>query len=202
MSSVAASVTPTYLSRATFRRFSVDEYHRMIRGGILATGEPYELLEGYMVQKMSRGPTHDDVMDRLDGVLPSLVPADWFVRSQRAVTLGDSEPEPDYAVVRGPRGRYRNAHPLPADVGLLVEVSDSSLGIDVDDKTRIYARAGIAVYWVVNIPDRRIEVFTDPDPSADPPAYRARRLHHPGDNVQVTLDGTTVGSIAVSDMLG
>lgn len=201
MSSVA-SLPPRFLSRASFRRFTVDEYHRMIRGGILTTGEPFELLEGYMVQKMARGTPHDNAMDQFDGVLLPLLPAGWFARSQRAVTLADSEPEPDVAVVRGPRGRYRDAHPTPADIGLLVEVSDSSLDIDVDDKTRIYARAGVPVYWVVNIPDRRVEVYAAPDPAATPPAYRTRQLFHPGDAVPLVLDGNAVGSVAVADVLG
>lgn len=140
-------------------------------------------------------------MDQLDGVLPTLLPSDWFVRSQRAVTLSDGEPEPDYAVVRGPRGRYRDTHPMPGEIGLLIEVSDSSLEIDLQDKTRMYARAGIPAYWVVNIPDRQIEVFTDPDSTATPPAYRDRQVFSPGDAVPVVLDGNAVGTAAVSEVL-
>ena len=102
---------PEFLENAGFRRFTVDEYHRMIQQGILAHGEPVELLEGWMVKKMSHGTPHDSAMDTLEGLLLGLLPSGWFPRSQRAVTLADSEPEPDLAVVRGPRGRYRDAHP-------------------------------------------------------------------------------------------
>src|SRR5687767_9493290 len=112
----APAPTPDFLAYAAFRRFSVDEYHRMIRDGILSSGEPFELLEGYMVKKMAHGTPHDAAMDAIEGVLPGLLPAGWFVRCQRAVTLDDSEPEPDHAVVRGPRTRYRDAHPGPADI--------------------------------------------------------------------------------------
>lgn len=194
-----ATVPANYLHSAGFRRLSVREYHDIIKAGILTDGEPIELLEGYMVQKMARGTSHDSVMDSLDGLWPDVVPDGWFVRSQRAITLADSEPEPDYAIVRGPRSRYRTTHPTPSDVGLVVEISASSLLIDTSDKARIYAAAGVPVYWVVNLPDRRVEVFTDPDPSAG--RFRNRVEFQAGDSVPVVLDGTAVGSIAVAAIL-
>jgi Uma2 family endonuclease len=188
--------SPGFLSYAAFRRFSLDEYHRMIAGGILTDGEPFELLDGYMVRKMARGTPHDNALDELEGLLGPLLPAGWFLRGQRAATLPPSEPEPDLAVVRGPRGRYKAAHPGPADIGLLVEVADSSLQIDRTDKQVIYAAAGVPVYWVVSIPDRQVEVYARPAAAG----YLARDLYPVGRDVPVVLDGTDIGSIPAADL--
>jgi Uma2 family endonuclease len=193
---------PEFLENSGFRRFSVDEYHQMIRAGILLDGEPIELLEGWMVKKMSHGTPHDSSMDAFEGLLPTLLPADWFVRCQRAITLSDSEPEPDYAVVRGPRSRYRNGHPTPPDIGLIVEFSVTSLRLDRVGKGRIYARAGIPVYWVVNVADKVIEVYTQPSGTGETAAYAKRDDYAIGTSVPVILDGSTAGTIAVVDVMG
>lgn len=202
MSTATAAPTPGFLAYAAFRRFSVDEYHRMIRDGILASGEPFELLEGYMVKKMAHGTPHDAAMDALEGVLPGMLPAEWFVRCQRAVTLNDSEPEPDHAVVRGPRTRYRDSHPGPGDIGLVIEFADSSLRIDRTDKARIYAGAGVPEYWIVNVVDGQVEVYTSPHGAGDAAAYATRTDYPRGRGVPLVLDGTPLGTIAVVDVIG
>ena len=206
MSAVTAAtqIVPGYLANAMFHlnRLSVAQYHQMIRTGIIPEGEPIELLEGYMVLKMSRGTPHDEAMDFLDAALAAIIPAGWYVRSQRAITLSDSEPEPDYAIVRGPRMHNRGRHPLATELGLVIEVSDSSLAIDRNDKARIYARAGIPVYWVVNVVDKVIEVLTQPSGPAATPAYAQRDEFPVGTAAPVVLDGTTVGTIAVADVMG
>jgi Uma2 family endonuclease len=196
-----AMPAPEFAEGAGFRRFTIDEYHQMIRTGILQDGEPYELLEGWMVYKMSHGTPHDSCMDAFEGLFPAL-PADWFMRCQRAITLGDSEPEPDYVIVRGPRTRYRDRHPEPTEIGLLIEFSDSSLRVDRVGKGRIYARAGIPVYWVVNVPEKLVEVYTQPTGTGDDAAYTHRQDHAPGSAVPVILDGTPLGTVSVSDIFG
>lgn len=195
---------PEFSENAGFRPFTLDEYHQLIRNGTLVDGEPVELLEGWMVYKMSHGTPHDSIMDALEGLLLALLPAAWFARCQRAITLpaDASEPEPDYAVVRGPRTRYRDNHPGPADIGLVIEVSHSSLQVDRVGKARIYARAGIAVYWVVNVADKVIEVYTQPSGPTDAPAYAQRTDFAPGTAVPVVLDGTAVGAVTVSEVFG
>ena len=197
----ADPVTAELLCHSTFRRWTLAEYHKMIDDGILMDGEPYELLDGHMVLKMSRGVRHDGGMDVLEGLLLALLPAAWFIRSQKAVTLvNDSEPEPDFAVVRGPRTRYRQAHPGPADIGLVIETSDSSLRLDSTVKARIYARAGIPAYWVVDVAGQTIAVFTDPSGDVEQPAYASRTSYPVGSAVPVVLDGVTVGTVAVADV--
>jgi Uma2 family endonuclease len=204
MSVIAAPPTPApeFLENAGFRQFTVDEYHRMIEAGILLDGEPIELLEGWMVKKMSHGTPHDSSMDAFEGLLLALLPSDWFMRCQRAVTLSDSEPEPDYAIVRGPRDRYRKGHPTPPDIGLLVEFSVSSLRLDRVGKGRVYARAGIPTYWVVNVIDKVIEVYTQPAGTGETAAYATRTDFAVGSSVPVVLDGNTVGTVAVADVMG
>jgi Uma2 family endonuclease len=191
-----------YLQQSTFRRFTLDEYHKMIETGVLIGGEPFELLEGNLVKKMSHGTAHDHAMDLLEGLFQSLALGTWFVRCQRAIALPQSEPEPDYAIVRGPRSRYAAAHPGPADIGLIIEVADSSLLIDRHDKGSIYARANLPVYWVVNVVDRIIEVYTQPAGTGEDAAYAKRDDFAVGSSVSVVLDGATVGNIAVADVMG
>jgi Uma2 family endonuclease len=192
-----------YLAQSTFRKFTLDEYHKMIETGVLSSGEPYELLEGNLVHKMSRGSPHDAAVLVLNKRFIRLVPVGWEVRGQSAVTLsGGSEPEPDFALVRGDESTFRSRHPGPADIGLIVEVSDSSLRIDRHDKGIIYAQNGIPVYWVVNVVDQVIEVYTQPGGTGDAAAYGKRDDFAIGTAVPVVLDGTAVGTIAVADVIG
>jgi Uma2 family endonuclease len=192
---------PEFRDGAGFRRFTVGAYHELLRTGVLTHGEPYELLEGFIVRKSMRGTPHDAALDAIEGALLGLMPLTWFSRSQRAVTLEDSEPEPDLAIVLGPRTRYRDHHPAPSEIGLLIEVSDSSLRVDRVGKARVYARAGILIYWIVNLVDRKLEVFTQPSGPCAVPAYARRDEYPVGTSVPLVLDGQTVGSIAVADVM-
>ena len=182
---------------AGFRRFSPFEYNELAKIGILTESDDLELLEGYLVHKMVRNAPHDGTIDSLMDILFPMMPGGWRVRVQQAVTLRDSVPEPDLAVVRRKGVGYKQGHPAPADIAIAIEVSDSSLDSDRADKCRIYARAGIPVYWIVNLVDNQIEVYTSPigDPT---PEYRVRTDRHPGDDIDVILDGRTVGSVSVA----
>ncbi|HET6574997.1 MAG TPA: Uma2 family endonuclease [Fimbriiglobus sp.] len=198
----SATVQPaTYGHDASLSRWTVRQYQRMVETGILTVDDKVELLENYVVLKMPRNPPHDSTIQRMLGVLFRACPAGWSLRVQSAIALADSQPEPDFSFVRGTADDYMARHPGPADAGLLIEVADSSLLRDLQDKTRIYARAGIPVYWVVNLVDRKVEVFSDPDPSATPPAYRTRQAYDPGDPVPLVLDGAAVGSVPAADLL-
>jgi Uma2 family endonuclease len=160
MSMLAPSPPPAELP---MHRFSVEEYQRMIRAGILTDEDAVELLEGWIVEKMPRNPPHDAVVAHLiNRVLGPRLPAGWFCRGQSAVQTATSQPEPDVAVVRGSEFDYLDRHPGPADMALVVEVADSTLDRDRDTKGPMYARAGVPVYWLVNLPERRIEVFSNP----------------------------------------
>jgi Uma2 family endonuclease len=191
----------TYGHDAAMARFSVARYQRMIETGVLTAEDKVELLENYVVLKMPRNPLHDSSVQRILRPVLRILPSGWDVRIQSAITLPDSQPEPDFAVVRGSAKDYENRHPFGADVGLLIEVADSSLLRDQRDKTRIYARAGIACYWIVNLVDQRIEVYRQPSGPAAVPAYGAFQTFQPGDAVPLVLDAISAGSLPVADLL-
>jgi Uma2 family endonuclease len=128
----------------------------------------------------------------------------WVVNKEDPLVDGDSVPEPDLAVLRGPRETYARRLPRDADAALVVEVADASLARDRIDKKRIHARSGIPFYWIANLPAGRIEVYSDPTgPVApgDTPDYRTRRDFAPGDRIALILDGNQVADWPVSELL-
>src|SRR2546421_11751027 len=133
----------TYGHDAAMARFSVARYQRMIEAGILTSEDKVELLENYVVLKMPRNPPHDGTIQLIHKRLSRLIPPGWDLRAQLTVALADSQPEPDFAVVRGDERTYLSRHPTSGDAGLIIEVANSSLLRDQRDKTRIYARGDI-----------------------------------------------------------
>jgi hypothetical protein len=182
-------------------QFTVQKYHEMIEKGMLTEDDPVELLEGWMATKMGRNPPHDAAIALTDKRIQSLLPSGWHTRGQSGITTDDSEPEPDIAVVKGDVRAFVTRHPGPTDIGLLIESAEPSLQTDRVDKGRIYARAAISVYWIINLVDRQVEVYSDPDPRANPPAYRRRETYLPGHSVPVVLQGQPIGQIPVQDLL-
>jgi Uma2 family endonuclease len=193
---------PGYLIHSGFRRWSVDEYHRLIDTGFLAEGDPIQLLEGNMVLKMPPNPPHSNTVSNILASLPRHLPSGWRIRSEQPITLADSEPQPDITLARGDQTTYRSRHPSPPDIGLVVEVADTSPNVDRSDMGRIYARANLPVYWVINLLDCQIEVYTDPRPSDSIPAYATRTDYRPGDAVPLILDGQQVARLPVDELLG
>lgn len=182
-------------------RMSVKQYHAIARAGIIDEDEPVELLEGLLVDKMSKNPPHSVATQLVIIALTRLLPGGWIVRSQEPVTLADSEPEPDAAVVRGEVKDYSRRHPGPHETALIVEVSDATLRRDRGTKKRIYARARIPVYWVVNLIDMRLEVYTDPSGPTRQPNYQTQRYYGIGDEVPVWLGEDEIGRIPVQQLL-
>jgi Uma2 family endonuclease len=197
---VPAVSPPPDVPEVPIWRMSVEQYHRMVDAGILDEDTPVELLEGWLVQKMTKHPAHV-LSSRLTAyALERLLPAGWFLNRQDPVTTGDSEPEPDIAVVRGGARDYASRHPGPNEVPLVVEVAEASLKTDRTVKKRAYARAGIAAYWIVNLVDGQLEVYTDPTGPAARPDYRERQVLNPGESIAVVLDGEPCGYIPVAEL--
>jgi Uma2 family endonuclease len=196
-----AAHLPYQGTMAGFRRFSVSEYHRLIELGILTEDDNLELLDGYLVHKMSRNPPHDAAIQKGTKSWFRVLPPGWDLRVQSAITLSDSEPEPDHAIVRGDETAYLTRHPTAADIGLVVEVSDSTLLGDRDDKGRIYARSGIATYWIVNLNDSQIEVYTSPSGAVANPGFGQRLDYRAGDSVTLLLPGSAPIQIQVQALL-
>jgi len=183
----------------TLYRFAVDQYLHMVEAGVLGPDDHVELHKGWIVQKMSRNPPHDGSLNYIVPILLGLLPAAWVLRIQSALVLAQSVPEPDLAIVRGPHGQYYRRHPGPADVGLLIEVADSSRLSDRQMKGGWYAEAKVAEFWLVNLVEGHVEVFTHPK-SGRSPGYRQCKVYRKGDKVPLVLDGHKVGELAVADL--
>lgn len=196
----AFAVTPDLYSSELWR-LSVEQYHAMAEAGILVDGDPVELLEGLLVAKVTKNPGHILAKRLVRNALERLIPPGWFLGTEDSVTAGDSEPEPDAALIRGELRDYAKRHPNPGEVELVVEVADSSLRRDRTFKKRIYARAGIPFYWIVNLVDRQIEVYSTPSGPGTAPDYADRRDYGADEAVPVVVDGREVGRVAVSDVL-
>lgn len=181
-------------------RFSVEAYHRLIDSDAFTGDERFELLEGVVVAKMNKNPPHVVSSSRTDRRLLAVLPAGWHLRRQDPLTLGDSEPEPDFAITRGIPENYLDRHPSGNDVGLACEVSDTSLRKD-RLKARIYGKAGIPYYWIINLEDRCIECFSDPETKGRRSNYRTVRRYLETETIPLILDGVTVAQFAVNDLL-
>lgn len=196
-------LVPRGAPEPALRKWSVDEYYRLLDIGVLEESERVELLEGWIVQRMPRNSPHETAIQKAGKRLRAIVPAGWDVREQKVMSLSDSQPEPDCAIVAGDEDTYSGGHPTPADVAIEVEVSDSTLSIDRNWMGRIYGRAGIVVYWIVNVRDRQVEVYTDPTGPTDPPdaaRYRHRHDYRETDAVPVVIHGREVGHISVTTL--
>ncbi len=182
-------------------RLSVEQYHAMAKQGILADDDRVELLEGLLVAKMTVSPAHHRTTHRVQDALRKRVPEGHYVASPSSVTLLTSEPEPDVIVVRGSNDDYADRHPGPADVVLVVEVSDTSLRSDQGFKKMIYAKSSLPVYWIVNLIDRRVEVYSDPTGPAERPDYRHHDDFSEAESVPLGIEGREVGQIPVRSVL-
>lgn len=182
------------------RRFTVDEYHRLIDIGLVTDADRCELLNGFILKRPPINPPHATLVRRLMVRLLNVVGLAAVLRVQLSITLPDGEPVPDFVLAAGTDDDYVARHPYPADCHMVVEVADSTLAFDTGEKLVAYAASKVAVYWVVNIPDRRVEVYTLPRGGKNP-TYRTRTDYAPGQTVPVVVAGQTVGSIPVSELL-
>jgi len=184
----------------TLRRWQRAEYERLVGLGVFR-GEPLELIGGELVVAEPQGAYHAAAITRVDYALRAVLPPGWLVRLQAPVSLDDeSEPEPDLVVVPGRPGDYGESHPVR--VALAVEVAESSLAFDRKRKGSLYARAGIADYWIVNLVDRVLEVCRLPRPDAAAAyGWRYRSIARLAPGAVVVPLAVTSARIAVADLL-
>jgi Uma2 family endonuclease len=184
----------------TLRRWQRVEYDRLVDLGIFE-GEPIELIGGQLVVAEPQGAYHVSAISKVDYALRAMLPPGWLVRVQAPISLDDeSEPEPDLAVVPGAPGDYHDAH--PSRPALLIEVADSSLAFDRERKGSLYARAGVADYWIVNLVDRALEVHREPVPDAAAAHdWRYASIVRLGPSASVTALAFADRRILVSDLL-
>jgi Uma2 family endonuclease len=182
-------------------RLTLEKYHDMVRAGALTEDDPVEFLEGWLVYKMPKNRQHSLATARTRKSLERVVPEQWYVESQEPITMEDSEPEPDVSVIRGSADSYPHAHPGPGDVTLVVEVADATLDRDRGWKKRLYARVRIPVYWIVNLLDRCVEVYTGPSGPTAQPDYGTREVYDDGQQIPLVIEATFVAQVAAKDLL-
>ena len=164
-------------------------------------GKPVELVGGQLVVAEPQGSYHASALGAAGDALRAALPYGWLVRIQMPVALDDeSEPEPDVAVVPGTRAGYRASH--PSRPALVVEVAESSLAFDREDKGSLYARGGVRDYWILNLVDRALEVYHDPAPDpAAPYGWRYRTVEWLGPAAAVSPLALPAVQIAANTLL-
>jgi Uma2 family endonuclease len=181
-------------------RFSVEQYDRLIETGILTDNDRVELLHGWVVEKMPQNPPHNITITRVNRRLLRVLPAEWLLQVQGAIVLRDSEPEPDFAILRGPEEAYFDRKPAPRDIALLIEVADSTLLQDRLHKALLYAQARIPQYWIINLGAARVEVYTQPRVGKSA-GYRQQRDYGINDTVPLILAGHEIARIPVRELV-
>jgi len=177
-------------------RFTLDDYDQMIEHGILTENDRVELIRGEILAKMPISDQHVACVNRLNRLLGRKVGDDAIVSIQNPIRLADSEPEPDVVLLRPRQDFYASGKPRPADVLLVVEVADTTLEYDREVKRSLYAEAGIAEYWIVNLSEDCLEVYRQPRPDG---TYRDVQTVRRGQQVEITaLPGQ---GLAVAEIL-
>lgn len=143
-------------------KWTVTDYHQLVETGLLE-GKPVELLEGELIEMSPEGIPHSYTNRSVADYLRTLLDGLAFISEAHPITLDNSEPEPDIAIVRLPKEIYKQHHPYPEDIYWLVEIANQTLDKDLNEKTITYARNGITEYWVIDLPNRKLWVFTQPE---------------------------------------
>ena len=157
---------PILAEPLTLRPLQVRDYQCLIDQGCFGPEEHIELLNGQLIQMAAKGTRHAAAVSRLARLLGRQLGETVLIRLQDPITLNDqSQPEPDLAIVRPHPLDYADHHPTPAEIHWLIEVADSTLAYDTQTKARAYAQAGLADYWVLDLPGDRLWVFRNPNPA-------------------------------------
>jgi Uma2 family endonuclease len=189
-----STIAKTTTSLAAGGRMTVDEFERFTEN----LDEPFELIEGLMVAKVTKKPPHVTSTEKVrDELLALFSRPQWRVSTESPVRIPEyNEPEPDVMLIRGSIQEYEDRTPGPADLAIVVEVSHYSRAKD-RKRIAIYGTARIPVYWIVNIDDQQVEVYILKRRGG----YGKARIYQRGESVPVDVDGIRVGLIAVNDML-
>ncbi|WP_019864179.1 Uma2 family endonuclease [Methylovulum miyakonense] len=174
----------------------LDEWHRMGEANIFPPGSRVELINGEILDMAPIGFNHSGHINRLVKLLTKLIPDDVVPSVQNPLQLGDlSEPEPDFMLLKPHEDFYTSRHPIADDVLLLIEVADSSLRFDQNEKLRLYALHSVPEYWLLNLNDLCLEVYRKPSGEA----YAEKTTLRSGDSV--TLSQLPDLSIQVAEIL-
>ncbi len=182
-------------------RVTTARFRKMIAAGVFGRNDRVFLWHGKLVEKMTKGRPHSYATLKLGEMLAAIIPAGLHLELEQPMDLGDdTRPEPDLMIVRGPLDDYQTREPTPRDLAWVVEVADSSVWEDRGATLRDYGRAEIPLYWLVNIPQRRVEVYSQPSGTVGTPGYANRVDYGLGTEMPVILDGTELGRISISKL--
>ena len=146
----------------TIAKWSIAEYHKMIEAGILGDRN-IQLINGELVEMSPEGVIHAAYGGSIADYLREVLRGKAWIREAHPITIDNSEPEPDIAIVKLPKNKYFQNHPVASDLFCLIEISDTTLNYDLKQKKEIYAAANIPEYWVANVKEKKLVVFTQPN---------------------------------------
>ncbi len=183
-------------------RLTVKQYEKMIDADVFPRGAHVELLGGLLVEKMTKNDPHDVIVAELGEVFRRLLPAGWSVREEKSLRLGRYwRPEPDLTVVRGRHREYYRRTPRAEDLALVVEVANTSYAKDRGVLWRRFAASRIVTYWIVDVNEPRIEVYSRPSGRGNAAKYLDCTIHGAEDEVPLIVEGREVGRFPVRDLL-
>jgi Uma2 family endonuclease len=185
-------------------RLTADDYFRMVEADIIPPDRRVGLWRGRLYEKMAKKIPHSTGYNLLIEAMRRPVPEGWCTWSKSPILVDDfSAPLPDFTIVRGTPNSYyqRGTVPRPEDIGLVVEVAESSLRKNLTETLQTYARAGLPCYWVVNLVARRVEVYSEPVVEGETARYAVSELIEVGKDVPLVLDGREVARIPARDLL-
>ena len=186
------------IQTATIERvlITVDEYDHMIQAGIFSEDVQLELIEGELIKMSSIGSGHASTIRLITRLLYAQASAQAIIAVQDPIRLARSEPQPDLALLRPRPDGYKDSHPQPADILLVIEVADTSVDYDRTVKVPLYGRSGIAEVWLFDLIEGVVEVYRNPAATG----YRSKQTYAAGDGLTAeALPGLT---LSVAEILG
>ncbi|HHP7244942.1 MAG TPA: Uma2 family endonuclease [Elainellaceae cyanobacterium] len=173
------------MSSVSTKQFTLDEYHRLVELGFFHEDDRIELIHGDIIQMAAKGTAHEVCLTKLNRELVKLIDDQATLRCQSPIILPpDSEPEPDFSIVRDRSDDYLSQYPGASDVFVVIEIADSSLEYDQTVKLKLYAKHGIQHYWIFNLLEHVLEIYHDSyqSPQGDY-GYRVKRTILPDEAI-------------------
>jgi Uma2 family endonuclease len=208
MTTMIATPQPAKETLGPRKRWTTAEFDRLLADGYILEGSSAYLWDGEIIEPMAEDPPHVNALANLIEILRSRLPStDWTLNQDAPVELSDGyKPQPDVSVLKGPRSTFRRRTPTAADVELLIEIADTTYAQHSRPLLRKYAESGIPQYWIVTIPEKRVEVYSEPARTEDgTPCYQARKDYSLKESVSLILarDGklSELGVVPLIDML-
>jgi hypothetical protein len=188
-------------SAISSKPITIEEYRCGLAQGEFGPPGSVELLEGRVVAKARQSLRHDGAVEKIREALAKLVPGGWHLRMAQEILTPDSQPEPDVVILADALDSHTSRLPRGEEIALIVEAADASLALDRRLKGRVYARAGIANYWILNLVDGQLEVYSNPSGPVQMPGFHEHRIHRGDGEVSLVIGLDDLGMVRVADMI-